>query len=458
MSKTKIAQILSGRIWALTPSKLEEVSLFVEALVDGRAPGWPSAAADAQGIETAASPAGPSYARYTADPKTGVAVIRIEGVIERRANMVGAFSGGTSTQMLAQSIVDAAADEDVTAIVLDIDSPGGSALAPSEVAAAIAKARQTVPVVAWTGGQMCSAAYWIGAACDSIVAMDTSVVGSIGVALVHYDRSAKDAKDGVTRTVLSAGTYKRIASDEKALSDEGREYLQGQVDAYYTKFVDAVASGRGVTVETVLERMADGRIFIGAEALQAGLVDHIGTFESALEIAREKRRSTMTKTSDAKASQLSGVTLEDLTQSRPDLIQEATASATAQAKAEAKTAVATATADERARVVEILETGGDPAVLLTAVKDGTPAAGVYKLLYQARQTAQDQAKADLDKSLDDNAGASGVNKADRDAPDALTKEAQLAAKTKAHMAANPGVAFDAALKAVMAANPDLAQA
>lgn len=456
MSKTRIAEILAANVWALTPAKLDEVGLFVEALLMGRTPGWvPAINLESTELETASSPAGPAHGPYILQ-KDGVAVVRVEGIIERRANMVGNFSGGTSTQMLAQAIVDAADNEDVSAIVLDIDSPGGSALAPAEVCAAIAKARQSVPVIAWSGGQMCSAAYWIAAVCDAIVVMPTTVSGSIGVAAVHYDRSAKDAKDGVTRTVLSAGAYKRIASDEKPLSDEGRAYMQTQIDTYYTLFVDAVAEGRGVPAKTVLDRMADGRIFIGVEALQAGLVDHIGTFEMALEIAREKRRSTMTKPSDVKTSQLSGVTLEALTQERPDLIDQILATATADGKAALAAAITQAQADERARIIEILDAAGDQTVTMAAIKDGTPAASVFKLLYQAEQTKKATALGDVKKSMETSAGAAGQNKADRDAPDAVDKERQLAVKTKEYMAANAGVSFEHAVKAVLAANPDLA--
>lgn len=395
--KKRVTGALAARIWALTPAKLDEVSAFVESLLQGGKSQW----------DAAASPAGPSVGDYRVS-QDGIAIIRVEGVIERRANMVGSFSGGTSTQMLAQAIVDAAAAGKVSAIVLDIDSPGGSALAPAEVADAIMQARASVPVVAWTGGQMCSAAYWIGSACDAIVAMDTSVVGSIGVAAVHYDRSAADAQEGVTRTVLSAGKYKRIASDEKPLSDEGREYLQSQIDLYYTKFVDAVAQGRGVEAAVVLERMADGRVFIGREALDAGLVDHIGNFEVALEVARE-RRSTMSEKKDAKsASQLSGVTLENLTQERPDLLAEARAGLVDQADVD--NLVTAAVAAERARIVEILEADGDQAVTMSAIKDGTPSADVFKAFFQAEKGRKAEAHANLLAGLGESAGASGQSK------------------------------------------------
>lgn len=395
MSKHRVTTALAGRVWALTPAKLDEVSIFVESLLAGSPSQW----------EAAASPAGPAVARGYAVTDDGEAVIRVEGVIERRANMVRSFSGGMSTQVLAQTILDAAEDPNVNAIILDVDSPGGSALAPAEVAEAITRAKQSVPVVAWTGGQMCSAAYWIGAACDAIVAMDTSVVGSIGVAMVHYDRSAADAKDGITRTVLSAGKYKRIASDEKPLSDEGREYMQAQIDLYYTKFVDAVAAGRGVDAATVLERMADGRIFIGAEALTAGLVDAIGPFDVALEIAKAKRRQSMSIDKGAQAStQLSGATLETLTQERPDLLAEARAGFVAQADLDA------AVTAERARVVEILEAQGDHAVTIQAIKDGTPSAAVYKQFFEASKQHAIEAQAALSETLSDHVGASGQPK------------------------------------------------
>lgn len=395
--KKRVTNALAARIWALTPAKLDEVSAFVETLLQGGTSQW----------DAAASPAGPSFGDYHVD-QHGVAIIRVEGVIERRANMVANFSGGVSTQMLAQAIGDAAADDAVSAIVLDIDSPGGSALAPAEVADAIYQASASVPVVAWTGGQMCSAAYWIGSACDAIVAMDTSVVGSIGVAAVHYDRSAADAQEGVARTVLSAGKYKRIASDEKPLSDEGREYLQSQIDLYYTKFVDAVAQGRGVEAAVVLERMADGRVFIGTEALDAGLVDHIGNFEVALEIARERRSTMSEKKGAPSASQLSGVTLENLTQERPDLLAEARAGLVAQAEVE--DLVAAAVASERARIVEILEAEGDQSVTMSAIKDGTPSADVFKAFFHAEKGRKAEAHAKLLEGLGESAGAVGQPK------------------------------------------------
>ena len=408
MSKNypRVLSALSSRIWALSSEKLTEVSCFIEAMMEGRETNFTAMA----------TPAGSSEEDYFVE--NGVAVIRIEGVIERRANMVSNFSGGMSTQMLAGSIIEAAIDPAVIGILLDVDSPGGSALAPEEVAQAIAQARESKPVVAWTGGQMCSAAYWIAAACDSIVAMPTSMVGSIGVACVHYDRSQADDQEGIKRTILSAGKYKRLVNDAEPLSDEGRDYLQADIDRYFSMFVDAVATGRNTPVETVLSTMADGSTSIGQDALDRGMVDHIGNFQFALELARE-RRSTMTvKTSTTAKGQLSNVTLEQLQDERADLCvaieKAAVEAATEKIQAEA---TETAISAERSRIIEILEAEGDQAVTLSSIKAGTPSADVYKAFFKASKDQRIDARTNLQKSLEaDVAGATGQAKAAGETP------------------------------------------
>ena len=148
-------------------------------------------------------------------------------------------------------------------------------------------------------------------------------------------------------------------------------------------------------------------------------------------------------------SQLAGVTLEQLSQERPDLLEEARVAASAQ--------VEQAVAAERARVVEILEAQGDAAVTLAAVRAGTPAAEVYKQLYQAEVERRTTASAELEKTLSgESAGAAGRQKSDR-APSAEERERELTAKVKQHLAGNPGLSFEQALGVVLAANPDLGE-
>jgi signal peptide peptidase SppA len=211
----------------------------------------------------------------------GVAVIELNGVLAKKANLFMAISGGTSMGIVGQEIKAADADPSVKSILLRIDSPGGTVDGTQELAQIVAGASK--PVVAFADGLMASSAYWVGSAADRIVmSSDTTLVGSIGVVAQHTDYSGADAQAGVKRTEIYAGKYKRIASDTAPLSDEGRDYLTAQVDTLYGVFLEAVAKHRGVSVETVHTNMADGRIFIGQEAIAAGLVDGVSTFDALL--------------------------------------------------------------------------------------------------------------------------------------------------------------------------------
>lgn len=213
----------------------------------------------------------------------GVAVIEVEGVIAKRMSLFQKISGGVSTYHVQQQFAEAMADRKARAILLNIDSPGGGVDGTAELAEMIHAARGEKPIVAWTDGMMASAAYWIGSAADAIyISGDTADVGSIGVVASHVDFSKYEENLGVKTTEITAGKYKRIASEHEPLSKEGRAYIQEQVDHIYSAFVDAVAKHRGVSAEEVLERMADGRVFIGRRALDAGLVDGVSTFEELI--------------------------------------------------------------------------------------------------------------------------------------------------------------------------------
>jgi len=130
---------------------------------------------------------------------------------------------------------------------------------------------------------MASAAYWIGSAADAVyISGDTSQVGSIGVVAAHMDISKAEEMIGVKTTEITAGKYKRIASRHAPLSQEGRQTMQEMVDYVYSAFVGDVAKHRGVSEEQVLEQMADGRIFFGRQAVNAGLVDGVSTMEELI--------------------------------------------------------------------------------------------------------------------------------------------------------------------------------
>ena len=210
----------------------------------------------------------------------GVALLPTEGVMFKKANMVTKISGGLSMQIAANDLRAALADPKAPAgVILIWDTPGGTVDGIHEFAREILDARAgDRPVVSWVDGMMASAGVWAGTAADAVfIGAQTDMTGSLGIAMQHVDYSAQDAKAGVKTTDIYAGKYKRIASDNAPLSEEGHAYLQSQVDAYYSVFVDAVAAHRGRDPEDVLTNMADGRIFIGSQAIAAGLVDGVAT-------------------------------------------------------------------------------------------------------------------------------------------------------------------------------------
>lgn len=211
----------------------------------------------------------------------GIAVLPISGVISPKANMMTRISGGASAQMLTQQINSMAADPRVRGAVLDFDTPGGSVFGIPAMAAAIRELSSVKPTVSVSTGLMASAGYWTGSAANAVYASgETDIIGSIGVVITH---NYNPRTNGGQTTEITAGKYKRMGSDSKPLDAEGQAYLQGQADEIYRVFVNTVADHRKVKAEQVLERMADGRVFIGQQALDAGLIDGFATVDQMVE-------------------------------------------------------------------------------------------------------------------------------------------------------------------------------
>jgi len=221
----------------------------------------------------------------------GVAVISVEGVLAKRANLFMDISGGTSMQLLERDINVAMEDPDVKSLLFYIDSPGGTVDGTQELANHIHSLKGRKPMTSYAESLMGSAAYWIGSAADEIVMSgDTTQVGSIGVVATHIDVSKAEERIGVKTTEIVAGKYKHIASPYAPLSEEGRATIQDIVDHVYSIFIRDVARNRGVSEEKVLGNMADGRIFLGQKAINAGLVDRMETLDQT--VGRLSQRGT----------------------------------------------------------------------------------------------------------------------------------------------------------------------
>lgn len=271
----KILDLLTSA-WAIQPEKLIELQGIYATHLRGEK-------IDIAGVEARlGKPLNKSPQGYDVTPG-GVAVVPVEGVIAKKMNLFSQVSGGASTEMVARDVKAAAADPKVKSILLYIDSPGGTVDGTQTLADLIMAVSAQKPVVAFADGMMASAAYWIGSAANSVIAAsDTTQVGSIGVVATHKDVSGAEAKDGVKTTEISAGKYKRIASSYSPLSEDGMAHMQGQVDALYTIFVNDVADQRGVSTDKVLSDMADGRVFLGQDAVKAGLVDRIASLDTVI--------------------------------------------------------------------------------------------------------------------------------------------------------------------------------
>lgn len=312
-----VREFLEMNAWAIMPDALEAMHDIVASRLSGKL--------SIEEIEARIAEVGGKKDSGVWDTAEGVRVIPIMGTISKRMNLFQNISGGTSVEMLRNELEEAYSLEDVKGIILDIDSPGGSADGPFELRDYIMENRGKKPVKAFANGKMASAAYLIGSAADEIITNQVASVGSIGVVTAHYDQSKADEMRGIKRTFLTAGKYKAVGNDSVPLSKSDRAYIQERLDHLYTLFVDKVAEARGVDSKVVLETMADGKVFIGQQSIDVGLADSMGTIESVLGSFEEGRDATQTvtlfskETVDKNGGGEKRMNLEELKEKYPDL-------------------------------------------------------------------------------------------------------------------------------------------
>ncbi len=213
--------------------------------------------------------------------RDGVAVLSVAGPLFRYANMFTEVSGATSYQTLAMDFTEAVQNEDVRAILLNIDSPGGEVNGVSELARMIAAQRGLKPIVAYIGGLGGSAAYWLASAADEIVAADTALLGSIGAIMTFVDTRAAEEAEGVRVIEIVSSQTPNKGIDP--LTKDGRARIQAIVDQVASVFIAAVAENRGVPEKTVLTKYGRGGVLVGETAVAEGLADRLGSFEDVVE-------------------------------------------------------------------------------------------------------------------------------------------------------------------------------
>jgi protease-4 len=214
------------------------------------------------------------------DIKQKIAVVPITGVIDE--NTADRFE---KTMKRLES------DENVKAIVLDVDTPGGGVSASDEIYDRVLKFKENkhVPVVVTMGSLAASGGYYISCSADKIVAQRTTITGSIGVLMPRYDLSKLGEKYGVADdSIHSTGaTYKTVGSPLKPITPDERQYLTSLIDDAFATFKEVVTKGRGTSLKKPIDEIANGKAYSASEALQLGLVDQLGYKSDAYDLAAQ---------------------------------------------------------------------------------------------------------------------------------------------------------------------------
>lgn len=216
-----------------------------------------------------------------------IAVIRIEGLIATGLGGSTLFENVSGSDSIVSLLSEARKDPSVKAVVLRVNSPGGSAAGAQEIVAEVAAVREAGKVVVTSMGDVAaSGAYWVASATDHIVANPGTLTGSIGVIMEVANYEGLFEKLGIDYEVLVSGEHKDMGSPLRRMTEEERRILLSMVEDIFDQFVEAVAAGRGLSREELLP-LADGRVFTGSQALDVGLVDSLGGLRAAIDTAAE---------------------------------------------------------------------------------------------------------------------------------------------------------------------------
>ena len=217
----------------------------------------------------------------------GVAIIGLKGVMEK----VAFWADEVSTLRVRHELAEAVNSKQVSSIMLAVDSPGGTVDGVKELGDAIRTASKAKPLVAQVEGQAASAALWAVSQAGSISAHSLDMVGSIGVRMMLFDESKAFEDMGVEPVIIDTGEHKSTGAMGAPVTESQRAELQRMVDVFFGAFKDAIMQGRrgsGLSREA-LNKLADGRMFIGQEAVDNKLIDRVASSEQTLaELGRIK--------------------------------------------------------------------------------------------------------------------------------------------------------------------------
>lgn len=281
----RVFNALTAEPWAIMPSSLQTMVAILQRhnMPDATKEAPEYAKRDLELM------AGPGAQRLAGTSRTflidGVAVLPITGPIFPRANMMTEYSGATSISMLTDDYRRALASEEVGAILLMIDSPGGAVSGISAFADIVAAGTKKKDTTAFVAGTAASAAYWIAASAKEIVIDDTGIVGSIGVVAAMPKQVEPDANGELWVEIVSTNApNKRV----DPTSEEGHTEIVSTLDALEKIFIGSVAKGRGTTAAKVKSDFGAGGVRVGADAVTIGMADRVSTYDATLTALRRQ--------------------------------------------------------------------------------------------------------------------------------------------------------------------------
>ncbi|MFI2795811.1 S49 family peptidase [Haloferula sp. A504] len=328
--------LLQHREWLIQPEALEAMELAARSF-----------------HERGASLPGQPQSNPLLSVDDGVGVVAIEGPILRKPDAFArAIFGATDSEEIGAALREASERDDIRAVFLDIDSPGGTVAGTPELGSAVANLNERKPVYAFSSGLMCSAAYWIGSQARAVYATPSARVGSIGVMQVVVDQSAALENRGIKVEVFSVGKYKSIGAPGTSLTDDQRELIGSNLAETAAEFHAAVlARGRAIPADAMEGQAFTGRqaqnfnlagmvsdraealrrlrvyhaaVDTGSRAMSTALEDQLAEARSQVENLQAENKTHVDQLADARAQV---ATLEDDSKAQADLLSE---SATAQ--------------------------------------------------------------------------------------------------------------------------------
>ena len=216
------------------------------------------------------------------EEKGSIAIIPIKGMITSEESAFGLMAAST---VLIKDIEEAENKRKIKAVIFEINSPGGTPFASKEIATHIANMDK--PAIAWVREYAASGAYWIASACDEIVADELSTVGSIGAMSIRPDIGELMKKFGIEVETLRTGSYKGLGLPYEKLTEEERELMKKELDEIQDNFLNAVAKNRKLD-DAKMKELSTAKVYLGREAKEMGLIDHLGGKELAIRIAKER--------------------------------------------------------------------------------------------------------------------------------------------------------------------------